>query len=1041
MDYTINQKKAIYTNGTNILVSASAGSGKTGVLKERVIQKLKDGINIDQLIVLTFTEAAASEMKSRIVKEINKENLTSQIEKIDNAIISTFDAFTLRLVKEYHYLLGLDNDIAIADAIIVKARKKTIIEEVIKKYYLRNESDFNIIVKRYFSGSDKWLYDAVYDLGEALRKTPDFIELLANYDEIYLSNSFIDNRVKEYVLSLQERILELYDDFYLRYIDNAGAVLSDCLDYYEAIDRYLNYLRVQTDPKKLFTYLKTSALPLKPRKSECEKPEIVILIENIRKEFTSMFVEDYDDFSLNFQASVPAISLIKKLVEEYLREYEMCKLREKLFSFEDIMYLAIKLFKNFEDVRTKFTETIKEILIDEYQDTNDLQDEFISLLANDNVFMVGDVKQSIYRFRDANPKNFMRIYEEYSRNNGGIAIFLQENFRSNKFVLNSINRIFKEVMTNNQGGVDYQGEQVLITGFTDDFPLHQKEALDIRLYDLKKIREDYPNLKKPEIEAHLLAQDILEKIKEKDLIYDMNTKVQRELKFSDFTILVAHKSDFLKTAQIISEYNIPIDIYDDEPFTSSDEINFLFQYLQLINCFKDSEGFKSDFKTSLYAVARSFVYKIKDQEISQFFINEKCDDIKDLNKLNTYPSLKKIYDDITYITLNYWDLPIYNLVESIYDLTNIYRKIADLDNPQNKEEKLDFFLMKVKSFKGYTFKDLIQYIKLVIDSEDLDIQYSQEKKSVNAVKLMSMHKSKGLQFPIVYLIGLYKKFVNKENKSPFFFNKDYGIMTKSYEEGFYPNFLQKLFFNTLDRENLSERIRLLYVAMTRAINRLVLISDYDEELIEKNKTDFSSFKDIIYRTQAISDDLVKELVIDEKTVHQPKLDISEELLKFDSFNFNQEKLEKIGYSKKMNALFEDEVKSAVELGIKYHALLEKIDYHNLQESIVNFPVKLKKAIEHLSETIVMKELKNPEFFQEYEFYQEIDELTYNGVIDLLIIDDDKVICLDFKLKNIDDSAYELQLQGYYNYLHDKLHKPIKLFLYSLMDCSLKEIVL
>ena len=111
MDYTINQKKAIYTNGTNILVSASAGSGKTGVLKERVIQKLKDGINIDQLIVLTFTEAAASEMKSRIVKEINKENLTSQIEKIDNAIISTFDAFTLRLVKEYHYLLGLDNDL------------------------------------------------------------------------------------------------------------------------------------------------------------------------------------------------------------------------------------------------------------------------------------------------------------------------------------------------------------------------------------------------------------------------------------------------------------------------------------------------------------------------------------------------------------------------------------------------------------------------------------------------------------------------------------------------------------------------------------------------------------------------------------------------------------------------------------------------------------------------------------------------------------------------------------------------------------------
>jgi ATP-dependent helicase/nuclease subunit A len=1041
MGYTINQEKAIHTNGTNILVSASAGSGKTGVLKERVIQKLKDGVDIDQLIVLTFTEAAASEMKSRIVKEINKEKLTAQIEKIDNAIISTFDAFTLRLVKEYHYLLGLDNDIDIADAIIVKARKQTIIEEVIKKYYLRNESDFNIFVKRYFSGSDKWLYDAIYDLGEALRKTPDFMQLLENYDELYLTDSFIDNRVKEYILSLQDKILQLYDDFYLRYIDNAGGVLSDYRDYYESVNRYLNYLKVEINPRKLFNYLKSCALPVKPRKSECEKPEIIILIENIRKEFTSMFVEDYDDFKLNFQTSVPAISLIKKMVEEYLREYEICKFKEKLFSFEDIMYLAIKLFKDFKDVRTKFTKTIKEILVDEYQDTNDLQDEFISLLANDNVFMVGDVKQSIYRFRDANPKNFMRIYEEYSKNNGGIAIFLQENFRSNRFVLNSINRIFEKVMTNNQGGVDYRGEQVLISGFADDFPLHEKEALDIRLYELEKIAEDYPNLNKPEIEAHLLAQDILEKIKENTLIYDMNTKVQRELKFSDFTILVAHKGDFLKTAQIISEYNIPIDVYDDEPFTASDEINFLFQYLQLINCFKDSESFKSDFKTSLYSVARSFVYKIKDQEISKFFINEKCESIEDLKKLNNYPSLKKIYDDITYIHLNCWDLPIYNLVESIYDLTNIYRKIADLDNPQNKEEKLDFFLMKVKSFKGYTFKDLIEYIKLVIDSEDLDIQYSQEKKSVNAVKLMSMHKSKGLQFPVVYLIGLYKKFINKENKSPFIFNKDYGILTKSYENGFYPNFLQRLFFNTVDRENLSERIRLLYVAMTRAINRLVLISDYDEKLIEKNKTDFSSFKDIIYRTHGISYDLVKELVIDEKTIHQPKLDIGEELLKFDSFNFKQEKLEKIGYSKKMTVLLADEVKSVVELGTKYHELLEKIDYHNVQNSIVNFPAKLKKSIEHLSETIVMKELKNPEFFQEYEFYQENDELTYRGVIDLLIIDEDKVICLDFKLKNIDDSAYELQLRGYHNYLHDKLHKPIKLFLYSLMDCRLKEIVL
>ena len=1038
MEFTKSQNLAIRKSGNNILVSASAGSGKTGVLKERVIEKLKSGINIDELVILTFTEAAASEMKSRILNEIYQENLSSQIEKIDNAIISTFDAFTLKLVKEYHYLLGLNNNIGIVDPVIIMSRETETINQVLKKYYIENNKSFNQLFHRYFSKSSDWLEKSVYSIAKSLKKNPKYFDIINNYDEIYLKDKVLEDYLDEYFNYLRTDLSLLKFDLEKEYL-NKVVLDNDYQDYLLKLNNFVDTL-LNNDNERFFKVLSVTELPKKPRKKELVKPKVHIYIEDLKKEFSNLFIEEYSDFLNNFKESIDSVKTILEIVKDYLLAFEKIKTEEELFSFDDIMFLAIRLFEEFPDVRNKFKSKVKEILVDEYQDTNDLQDYFISLISDNNLFMVGDVKQSIYRFRDANPNNFMRIYTEYQKFGTGSAIFLQENFRTNCFVLEEINKIFKEIMTESTGGIDYTNEQVLVTGFEKSHELHKKDSFKLGLYDLEKINVEYPEFSKAEIEAHLVAQDIKKRIEGREKLYSLKKGIYENVDYKDITILASQKVDFFTYAKVISSYNIPIQVFKDEPFFSSDEISFVFQYLLLMMCFKDEEYFKKYFKTSLYAVARSFVYKIKDQEISDYLAFEKTEKITDIENLLNYECLKKVYEDITKIIAKSWLLPPVNILEDIYRTVDIYRHIAELDNPRNKEEKLDFFLLKVKGFKDFSFVDLIKYLEIIIENNDFDIQYTEEKKQVNAVRLMSMHQSKGLQFPICYIIGLYKQFNNSENKESFVFNKNYGILTKSYHDGFYFNFMQKLYFNKEKQEDISERIRLLYVAMTRAINKLVIYLDYDERLLVNDNKPLS-LKHLLYQGLNLSQDNIIDFKVFDNDIRKSTLEKTDDEIKLIKFSFKEEDVKKTKYSKGIVEILDDEVISFIDLGNRYHQLLERIDFSDVEESIKDFPDKLKKSIIHLVNTDIFKKLENPSFYQEYEFYQEKNSYVFKGVIDLLVIDENMVYVIDYKLKNIDDEAYITQLKGYKSFLEDKIDKPIKLFLYSLFDEVLKEVFL
>jgi len=1036
MKYTKHQDKAIHHEGQNILVSASAGSGKTGVLKARVVRKIKDGIDIDRLIILTFTEAAAAEMKSRIIDELNQLGLQDQLIKLDNAIVSTFDAFTLRLVKTYHYLLDLPSDIEISDALLIEIQSQAILEDVIKEFYLNQRPDFKDLVKRYFSGNDYFLNKSILSLAKAIKKMPNHDTVLNQYHSLY--NDQMAHKAYDLYFDYIHKDLEFLAKRYEVYLkENYGVFSSACDDYLMACQKIYQDLAHTQKPKELIDKIQAFTLPKKPRKPRGEdhwleaNDNIKKQVQAIKKEIVEAHLLDQDYLS-TWQETLPSLSVMLDMVQTYLKRMHAMQKQKNLYSFDDIMSFAIQLFEENDDIRQHYKDTINEILIDEYQDNNDLQDYFISLIANQNIFMVGDVKQSIYRFRDANPKNFMRLLESYQKEDGGHAIRLLENFRSNRFLLQTINKLFLNIMSEDRGGVDYQDKHQLITGYPDHDGLNLKnDPMHTHFYDFDAIQEQIPDIQKDQVEAYIVANDIQRKIKQRQAVYD--GKENRPIDYDDITILVDRKTSFDKYAQILSMFSIPVNIYDRTLFSESEEIIFLTQFLKCLNGFKSHD--LKDLHTALYSVGRSFVYQIPDQDIIGFFVNTSGS----YEDLKNYQALKPVFNDLSELSKDIDLLSNIEILDKIYQRLNIYHKIGHLSDVASKSRKLDFFYALIEKQKDASFQDLINYLDFIQDQRDVDIEYTEKRPDIKAVKMMSIHQSKGLQFPVVYMMGLHKKFNFQENKEVFNFSKDYGILTYSNHSGIYRNYIERLYFRELKNEDISEKIRLMYVALTRAKEEINFVLQAKESL-NLDKINQNNYLEILYDGfQLEANDIITHIVLPEESQAKESI-LDHQTITYKQFSYPEETLDNERYSKSEKTFFTDEEKEALAYGEAIHESLEQIDYDQLEPSIKDLPDFIQKSIRNLTKTHVFKSLKSPQFFQEYEFIHIIDGHQNIGIIDLLIEDQDQIIILDYKLKNIDDPAYEKQIQGYYDYLKEISTKPIKAYLYSLVHQTLKEIM-
>ena len=457
--WTIEQEQAINEKGSNIIVSAGAGSGKTAVLSERVIRILKEGVHVNELLILTFTKKAAFEMKERIRTKISKEeSLREELDYLDSSYITTFDSFALSIVKKYNYLLNISKNISIIDASIIDLVKNKIIDNIFDKLYEENNPKFLNLIDKLTIKNDKDIKKYILNINRYLDLKYDKNEYLNNYISDYYNESNINS-----LFSLYEEIVFSK----VKEIDKLLTILSNYLDtdymnkLYDSVNSLLN--STDYDSVRNNSLVK---LPQLPRGSEEEAKTVKEQISDLIKEVNDLTTYSKNELIDNLLSTKDFIEIIIAIINLLDKDINNYKLDNNLYEFTDISKMAIKVLKDNDEVKDELKYFFKEIMIDEYQDTNDLQDIFISMIDNHNVYMVGDIKQSIYRFRNANPYLFKTKYDDYSKNINGLKIDLTKNFRSREQVINNINLIFSDIMTNSLGGAEYKDSHKMVFGNT-----------------------------------------------------------------------------------------------------------------------------------------------------------------------------------------------------------------------------------------------------------------------------------------------------------------------------------------------------------------------------------------------------------------------------------------------------------------------------------------------------------------------------------------------------------------------------------------------
>ncbi len=1017
-NWTPDQLNAITKSGTNIIVSAGAGSGKTAVLTERVIHKLEN-TNINRLLVLTFTNAAAAEMKDRIRKAIVENGLTEQLDYLDSSYITTFDSYAGSIVRKYHYLLNIPSKVQVVDDTIISIETNRIIDDIFENSY--GNPKFNKLISSYSLKDDKEVKEFIVRLNDKLDLKSDKVDYLDNYITKYFNESYIDSLVDEYVSNVMNKVNTLKE----LYLDMKGYLSEKQI---ESLTLYLDKLLTSDEYNEVINSNRDVKIVLRGLDEEAKT--IYEKIKEIRKEIVGLTYTK-EELKENLLLTKDNIEVIISIVKELDERLTKFKYENNSFTFTDIAKMAIKIVKDNKDVADELKNYFVEIMVDEYQDTSDLQEEFLSLISNNNLYMVGDIKQSIYRFRHANPSIFKDKYNRYSNEDGGIKIDLLKNFRSRGEVLDNINTIFDLIMDDNIGNADYKVSHRMVPG--NDMYNTKADVdynMEILTYDKD---EDYKKYSNAEIEAFIIASDIKNKVESKYQVIDKRTKELRDVNYGDFSIIMDRGSSFDTYSKVFEYKGIPTVIWTDEKLNVEDDIAILKNIVNLIIKVKLNE-FDQEFKYYFTSIARSYLFEYDDNKILDIFVNDKFKD-DDIYKL-----CLSISNELDSITNN-------ELLDIIIDKFNLYEKSILKGNIDASMIRYDIFskLFSSLSELGYTPYDLPEYFK---NSSELDIKYSLNSKVTGSVNIMNIHKSKGLEFSICYYAGLNSKFNDKDIKDRFLFDDKYGIVIPFNKNGIDNTILKDLAINRYRSEDISEKIRLFYVALTRAKEKMIIVSP-----VFKNELDVSDivsddirlgYKSLFNIMDSISTciggyntlvDISKLGLTDKYNLGKgntiPDVFTDDKVIEHIDINVPNEEVVDSHFSKASHKLHTAEEVSKMEFGTYMHYLFEVTDFNNpivdneYKDNIMNFINKL--------------DLTGSKIYKEYEFIYKEDNEVKHGIIDLMIEYSDHIDIYDYKLKNTSDEAYVKQLTGYKKYIEMKTKKPVNTYLYSIINDEIRTI--
>ena len=1028
--WTKEQEEAIYTSGKNIIVSAGAGSGKTAVLSERVLHKIEEGTHVNELLILTFTRAAADEMKDRIRKKISgKEELKKELTLLNSSYITTFDSFALSVVKKYHYLLNITDNINITDESIVKIQNKKILDEIFERSY--KNIRFQELIKKYCIKTDKVLKENILSIA---LKIDGFIDPFGFIDNVY-NNFFNENNVDNLLKTYESIINDLKKTIELE-IENMSLYFDN--DYIEKVnDAVYNILNADIDELHLYSTVK---LPTVPRgSSEEAKASKDSLKKACDKLLSYGNYGTINDIKNDIYSTKDTVLTILDIIKEFLLEIEKYKKENDIYTFNDISKLSIKILKENENIREELKSSFKEIMIDEYQDTNDVQETFIGMISNNNVYMVGDIKQSIYRFRGSNPEIFKEKYSNYSKDIGGYKIDLIKNFRSRSEVLDNINKIFCLIMDYNLGSAEYSVSHQMVYGNT----AYDTEKVDGFNYNFRVL--EYLNKQKEsgfsdiEVEIFTIAKDIKNKLDNNFQVFDKEDGKLRNATYNDFVIILDRSKYFDDFKKIFEYFDIPLTILKDGKLNSTTDILLIKNLVDFIIKIKE-DVYDIDFKYDFISIARSFLYEYSDEYIFDIVTNNK------IKETTIYNDLSTLSDKLNSYTSSL-------LFNDILDVTNFYNKLNKVGDYEEVNVRLKTInsLSSSLSSLGLSIMDFRDYLTDIIENDE-DIKYATYTKEGNSVKILTIHKSKGLEYPICYFADLDHEFNTSELKDKFIVDKKYGLIVPSNLEEIDNSLLKEMYKYDFNREEVSEKIRLFYVALTRAREQMIIVlPDRETRTLEKNndgvieeirRLSFNKLSSFIYGIKNYLYSYFEQIDIEKlgltKNYLYPKKIVQETLnnikdnINVEEINIENEVVEEKHFSKETNKIITKEENDLMKFGTKVHEIFELLDFRNIDLSLVDNKFIRNKVEKFLSNDL-LKNISNANIYKEYEFIYNKDNNEYHGIIDLMLEYDNHIDIIDYKLKSITDENYIKQLNGYKEYIEKISNKNVSTYLYSILD--------
>ena len=879
---TAEQIQAIYSSGQNILVSASAGSGKTFVMAERILDQLARGVEIRQLFISTFTVKAATELKERLEKKISqqiqetqdlelKKHLGRQLADLPNAAIGTMDSFTQKFLTKHGYLLDLSPNFRIlqneSEQLLLK---NEVFRQVFEHHYQGKDKDnFSRLVKN-FAGRSK---DA-RGLRKQVYMIYDFLQSTSN-PQAWLEDSFLkgfeeaDFTVAKENLAedIKERLWDLESFFHYHldndakefgkaaYLESVQQVLDEIgsLSHESTFEQYLEVLEIVVSISKdkggralTNASRKAELQDLKETYNQERKAKFEKLI-SLNDQITLLkFQEDYH------QDSWDLAKTFQVFMRDFVDAYRERKREENAFEFADISHYTIEILENFPQVRQEYQERFHEVMVDEYQDTNHIQERMLELLSNGhNRFMVGDIKQSIYRFRQADPQIFNEKFHRFAQDGKeGQLILLKENFRSSSEVLDATNDVFKHLMDEEVGEISYDGMHQLVFGNTD-IQVNPENKAEVLLYD----KDDSDSDDEEELATNKLTGEMRMVLKEILRLHN-----DKGVPFKDMALLTASRSRNDQVLLALSEYGIPVKTDGAQSnYLQSLEVQVMLDTLRVIH------NPLQDF--ALVALMKSPMFNFDEDELARLALQKSEDKVQEnfyekLVNAQAQTSLQKdlikteLHKKLDFFmeTVQAWRLyskthSLYDLVWKIYSDRFYYDYVGALPNGQARQANLYALALRADQFEKSNFKGLSRFIRMI--DQVLEAQHDLANVAVappkDAVELMSIHKSKGLEFPYVFILNIDQQFNKQDSMSEVILSRRNGLGLKyvarvatNAKEEYVPSTIKlsipSLTYTQNEEElqlaSYSELMRLLYVAMTRAEKKLYLVGKGSREKLE-----------------------------------------------------------------------------------------------------------------------------------------------------------------------------------------------------------------